>query len=234
MPWFPPHVPVGARRARVARVSDELRRNGVDVRPVHIQGTHHRPQLLWPALVPPSGIVLGLREPPAAGPRVCPQRLRLSPGRPRRRGRRHGGRIGPLSRRRAHPEARAGRLEGHPGRVRGPVAAAFDARRPLPASYLPPSLGSRRRPPNSSPTSHRASTLHKSGRYSIASAITSPAPVRGGPTRFATGRGRTARVLAFLVLATGCRGIKLCSAVGAKSSGASGGTPRRVRGRPAT
>ena len=38
MPWFPPHVPVGARRARVARVSDELRRNGVDVQPVHIQG----------------------------------------------------------------------------------------------------------------------------------------------------------------------------------------------------
>ena len=38
MPWFPPHVPVGARRARVARVSDELRRNGVDVQPVHIEG----------------------------------------------------------------------------------------------------------------------------------------------------------------------------------------------------
>ena len=36
--WFPPHVPVGARRARVARVSDELRRNGVDVQPVHIEG----------------------------------------------------------------------------------------------------------------------------------------------------------------------------------------------------
>ena len=38
MRWFPPHVPVGARRARVARVSDELRRNGVDVQPVHIEG----------------------------------------------------------------------------------------------------------------------------------------------------------------------------------------------------
>jgi hypothetical protein len=38
VPWFPPHVPVGARRARVARVSDELRRNGVDVQPVHIEG----------------------------------------------------------------------------------------------------------------------------------------------------------------------------------------------------
>ena len=38
MPWFPPYVPVGARRARVARVSDELRRNGVDVQPVHIEG----------------------------------------------------------------------------------------------------------------------------------------------------------------------------------------------------
>ena len=38
MPWFPPHVPVGAQRARVARVSDELRRNGVDVQPVHIEG----------------------------------------------------------------------------------------------------------------------------------------------------------------------------------------------------
>ena len=38
MPWLPPHVPVGARRARVARVSDELRRNGVDVQPVHIEG----------------------------------------------------------------------------------------------------------------------------------------------------------------------------------------------------
>ena len=38
MPWFPPHVPVAARRARVARVSDELRRNGVDVQPVHIEG----------------------------------------------------------------------------------------------------------------------------------------------------------------------------------------------------
>ena len=33
MPWFPPYVPVGARRARVALVSDELRRNGVDVQP---------------------------------------------------------------------------------------------------------------------------------------------------------------------------------------------------------
>ena len=120
MRWFPPHVPVGARRARVARVSERAapERRGRATRP-H-RGTHHRPQLLGPALVPPSGIVLGLREPPAAGPRVCPQRLRLSPGRPRRRGRRHGRRIGPLSRRRAHPEARAGRLEGHPGRVRGP------------------------------------------------------------------------------------------------------------------
>ncbi len=38
VPWFPPHVPVAARRARVARVSDELRRNGVDVQPVHIEG----------------------------------------------------------------------------------------------------------------------------------------------------------------------------------------------------
>ncbi len=38
MPWFPPYIPVGARRARVARVSDELRRNGVDVQPVHIEG----------------------------------------------------------------------------------------------------------------------------------------------------------------------------------------------------
>ena len=38
MPWFPPYVLVGARRARVARVSDELRRNGVDVQPVHIEG----------------------------------------------------------------------------------------------------------------------------------------------------------------------------------------------------
>ncbi len=38
MPWFPPYVPAGARRARVARVSDELRRNGVDVQPVHIEG----------------------------------------------------------------------------------------------------------------------------------------------------------------------------------------------------
>ena len=38
MPWFPPHVPVAARRARVARVSDELRRNGVDVQPVHVEG----------------------------------------------------------------------------------------------------------------------------------------------------------------------------------------------------
>ena len=32
------YVPVGARRARVARVSDELRRNSVDVQPVHIEG----------------------------------------------------------------------------------------------------------------------------------------------------------------------------------------------------
>ena len=38
MRWFPPHVPVAARRARVARVSDELRRNGVDVQPIHIEG----------------------------------------------------------------------------------------------------------------------------------------------------------------------------------------------------
>ena len=48
----------------------ELSRNGVDVQPVHIQGRTIARSFLGPALVPPSGIVLGLREPPAAGPRV--------------------------------------------------------------------------------------------------------------------------------------------------------------------
>ena len=38
MPWFRPYVPVGARRARVARVADELRRSGLDVQPVDIAG----------------------------------------------------------------------------------------------------------------------------------------------------------------------------------------------------
>ena len=120
MPWFPPYVPVGARRARVARVSDELRRNGVDVQPVHIEGRTIARSFWGPALVPPSGIVLRLREPPAAGPRVCAQRLRLPPGHPRRRCRRHGRRIGPLSHCRAHSKARKCRLEGDPGGVRGP------------------------------------------------------------------------------------------------------------------
>ena len=120
MPWFPPHVPVGARRARVARVSDELRRNGVDVQPVHIEGRtiarsfwgrrwcHHLESCSDFENRLPRGRVY------VRNGSVCHLDV-------------HAGGVdamvvglGPLSRRRAHPEARAGRLEDHPGRVRGP------------------------------------------------------------------------------------------------------------------
>ena len=40
----------------------------------------HSPQLLGQALVRPSGVVLGLRQPAAAGPHVCPQRRDPAPG----------------------------------------------------------------------------------------------------------------------------------------------------------
>ena len=38
MQWFPRNVSAGARRARAVRFADELRRSGVDVQPLHIEG----------------------------------------------------------------------------------------------------------------------------------------------------------------------------------------------------
>ena len=78
MDWYPPYVPVGVtprpRQRGSCAVLRKARRRSAAGR-AQGQGTRHRPQLLGPALVRAPGIVLRLRQPSAARPHLCAQRL---------------------------------------------------------------------------------------------------------------------------------------------------------------
>ena len=92
------------RRRKAMKKMDALRKKGVDIQPVTIEGRKIATQFLGRGLVRAPGVVQRLREPLAARPHLRPQRLGLPLGRRQGPDRGQGFRIGTLHRQGQHQD----------------------------------------------------------------------------------------------------------------------------------
>ena len=103
IPWdgtydWEPYVPVAERRRRAMKKMDALRKKGVDIQPVQIDGRKIARTFWGEAWCNHLESFSDLREPPAARPHLRPQRLGLPPGDRQGPDRGQGHRLGTLHR----------------------------------------------------------------------------------------------------------------------------------------